>query len=102
MGSKVFFSRGGTPASTLIERATGNTMKSSTFWFSVIFLLLVLGCVIYASKDINRDTDGDGLRDHIEDEDDDNDGILDVHDEDDDGDGIPDTDDEDWFEHDEM
>ena len=31
-------------------------------------------------------------RDHVEDEDDDNDGILDVNDEDDDGDGIPDTD----------
>ena len=30
------------------------------------------------------------LRDHIDDYDDDNDGILDVHDEDDDGDGIED------------
>ena len=35
-------------------------------------------------------------RDHVNDEDDDNDGILDIHDEDDDGDGILDTHDEDW------
>ena len=36
------------------------------------------------------------FRDHVNDEDDDNDGILDIHDEDDDGDGILDTHDEDW------
>ena len=34
----------------------------------------------------------------MNDPDDDNDGILDVHDEDDDGDGILDTHDEDWHE----
>ena len=39
-------------------------------------------------------------RDHVNDEDDDNDGILDVHDEDDDGDGILDTLDEDYWHED--
>ena len=39
-------------------------------------------------------------RDHVNDEDDDNDGILDVHDEDDDGDGILDTMDDDYFHED--
>merc|ERR1711909_172100 len=32
--------------------------------------------------------DGDGLRDHVDDPDDDNDGIPDIQDDDDDGDGI--------------
>ena len=40
-------------------------------------------------------------RDHVNDEDDDNDGILDVHDEDDDGDGILDTMDDDYY-HDDL
>ena len=39
-------------------------------------------------------------RDHVNDEDDDNDGILDVHDEDDDGDGILDTMDDDYYHED--
>ena len=58
--------------------------------------------------DLDLDSDGDGLkwkkntfcfedfsmwiyfRDHVDDFDDDNDGVLDIHDEDDDGDGIVD------------
>ena len=40
------------------------------------------------------------FRDHVNDEDDDNDGILDVHDEDDDGDGILDTLDDDYWHED--
>merc|ERR1712037_664318 len=68
----------------------------------VLVLLLVLVVPAIDHDDWNRDTDGDGLRDHIEDLDDDNDGILDVNDEDDDGDGVLDRDDEDWYQHDEM
>merc|ERR1712112_136391 len=63
----------------------------------------------YADYDINydyvnldRDTDGDGLRDHVDDLDDDNDGIPDIQDDDDDGDGVKDREDSDWFSHDEM
>ena len=64
----------------------------------------MLVMISMAKKDLNKDSDGDGLmywyclshfyiilsdlRDHIDDKDDDNDGILDVDDEDDDGDGI--------------
>jgi len=69
----------------------------------LLTLLLIVGLVLAeAHKDLNRDTDGDGLRDHVDDFDDDNDGILDVDDEDDDGDGIPDVEDSDWYSHDEM
>ena len=62
---------------------------------------------VFAKKDLARDTDGDGqryrkndqdqkkkpfyCRDHVDDIDDDNDGILDVDDIDDDGDGIMDV-----------
>ena len=69
--------------------------------------------VAFAETDINRDSDGDGLRwenrifevcvdpihawgfyntfrDHVDDLDDDNDGVLDIYDDDDDGDGIRD------------
>merc|ERR1739842_294988 len=63
----------------------------------------------YADYDINydyvnldRDTDGDGLRDHVDDPDEDNDGIPDIQDDDDDGDGVKDREDSDWFSHDEM
>jgi len=55
-----------------------------------------------ARKDLSRDTDADGLRDHVDDDDDDNDGILDHEDEDDDGDGILDIQDPDWEGHDEI
>ena len=40
------------------------------------------------SRDLTKDSDGDGLRDNVDDLDDDNDSILDVYDEDDDGDGL--------------
>lgn len=67
-------------------------------------MVLLLAAFVMAKKDrdINRDSDGDGLRDHVDDFDDDNDGILDKFDEDDDGDGIPDVEDGDWYPHDEM
>ncbi|XP_023322355.1 uncharacterized protein LOC111696839 [Eurytemora carolleeae] len=69
----------------------------------VFFLLLLIGiCFSLSSQDLNKDTDGDGLRDHVDDFDDDNDGVPDVEDDDDDGDGILDREDQDWFEHDEM
>merc|ERR1712059_144166 len=58
--------------------------------------------VDYDYVNIDRDTDGDGLRDHVDDSDDDNDGIPDLQDDDDDGDGIRDREDSDWFAHDEM
>merc|ERR1712062_200359 len=64
----------------------------------VFLLVLCLVAMVYSAFDINRDTDGDGLKDHVNDPDDDNDGILDIHDEDDDGDGILDSHDEDWHE----
>merc|ERR1712110_1154511 len=48
--------------------------------------------VDYEYVDIQKDSDGDGLRDHINDPDDD----------DDDGDGVTDREDSDWFAHDEM
>ena len=41
-------------------------------------------------------------RDHVDDFDDDNDGIPDIEDNDDDGDGIRDREDDDWFIYDEM
>ena len=66
----------------------------------------MLASLTYGWVDLELDSDGDGLkwdikhkkntsilkysRDHVDDFDDDNDGILDVHDEDDDGDGIVD------------
>ena len=85
-------------------------------WGVALFLALILALVL-AQTDINRDSDGDGLRwvnpalcsefipfctkllgwsfyltfrDHVDDLDDDNDGILDIEDDDDDGDGIRD------------
>ena len=85
-------------------------------WGVALFLALLLALVL-AQTDINRDSDGDGLRwvnnlsglfeleplqlyhihvalnpfrDHVDDLDDDNDGILDIEDDDDDGDGIRD------------
>ena len=64
--------------------------------FAVLSVVLVLVAVTRGQRDLTRDTDGDGLRDHVNDYDDDNDGILDIHDEDDDGDGVVDTLDEDW------
>ena len=51
-----------------------------------IFLLLALLGLVFAAKDLSKDTDGDGLKDHVDDYDDDNDNIPDIHDEDDDGD----------------
>merc|ERR1712212_1461350 len=57
--------------------------------------------VDYEYVDLQKDSDGDGLRDHINDPDDDNDGIPDLED-DDDGDGVTDREDSDWFAHDEM
>ena len=65
-------------------------MDSYKFLLAVFLLLAILG-VVFAAKDLNRDTDGDGLRDHVDDYDDDNDNIPDVHDEDDDGDGLLDS-----------
>ena len=65
-------------------------MDSYKFLLAVFLLLAILG-VVFAAKDLNRDTDGDGLRDHVDDYDDDNDNIPDVHDEDDDGDGLLDA-----------
>ena len=72
----------------------------------VILLLAMLASLTYGWVDLELDSDGDGLkwdknilwifpfwiysRDHVDDFDDDNDGILDIHDEDDDGDGIVD------------
>merc|ERR1711963_1351192 len=56
----------------------------------------------YEYVDLQKDSDGDGLRDHINDPDDDNDGIPDLEDDDDDGDGVTDREDLDWFAHDEM
>merc|ERR1739842_214009 len=47
--------------------------------------------VDYEYVDLQKDSDGDGLRDHINDPDDDND-----------GDGVTDREDSDWFAHDEM
>merc|ERR1712039_1016840 len=58
--------------------------------------------VEYEYVDLQKDSDGDGLRDHINDPDDDNDGIPDLEDDDDDGDGVNDREDLDWFAHDEM
>ena len=65
-------------------------MYSYKILLAVFLLLAILG-VVFAAKDLNRDTDGDGLRDHVDDYDDDNDNIPDVHDEDDDGDGLLDA-----------
>ena len=64
-------------------------MGSYKFLLAIFLLLAILG-IVFAAKDLNRDTDGDGLRDHI-DYDDDNDNIPDIHDEDDDGDGLLDA-----------
>ena len=55
-----------------------------------LFLAVLLGLAL-ATKDLTRDSDGDGLRDHVDDMDDDNDSIPDTLDEDDDGDGVLDT-----------
>ena len=65
-------------------------MGSYKFLLAIFLLLAILG-IVFAAKDLNRDTDGDGLRDHVDDYDDDNDNIPDIHDEDDDGDGLLDT-----------
>ena len=62
----------------------------------LVLLAVLLVLVVRAEMDLSRDTDGDGLRDHVNDYDDDNDGVLDIHDDDDDGDGVLDTHDEDW------
>ena len=75
----------------------------------VILLLAMLVSLTHGWVDLDLDSDGDGLkwkktfcfenfsiwnifyfRDHVDDFDDDNDGVLDIHDEDDDGDGIVD------------
>merc|ERR1711910_253703 len=56
----------------------------------------------YEYVDLQKDSDGNGLRDHINDLDDDNDGIPDLEDDDDDGDGVTDREDSDWFAHDGM
>ena len=81
-------------------------------WGVALCLALIL-LLALAETDINRDSDGDGLRwekisfwvcfdplhawgfnntfrDHVDDLDDDNDGVLDMYDDDDDGDGIRD------------
>jgi len=68
----------------------------------LMLLVMLMMVVVFSRRDLNKDTDGDGLKDHIDDLDDDNDGILDVEDEDDDGDGILDPEDPDWADHDEM
>ena len=65
-------------------------MGSYKFLLAIFLLLAILG-IVFAAKDLNRDTDGDGLKDHVDDYDDDNDNIPDIHDEDDDGDGLLDT-----------
>jgi len=56
----------------------------------VLLLLTFLIGLVFSGKDLTKDSDGDGLYDNVDDLDDDNDGILDIHDEDDDGDGIKD------------
>ena len=72
----------------------------------LLLLSVILLVVTSGERDLARDTDGDGLRwtenisrekifqqqniesrDYVNDPDDDNDGILDIHDDDDDGDG---------------
>ena len=65
-------------------------MGSFKFLLAIFLLLAILG-IVFAAKDLNRDTDGDGLKDHVDDYDDDNDNIPDIHDEDDDGDGLLDA-----------
>ena len=65
-------------------------MGSYKFLLAIFLLLAILG-IVFAAEDLNRDTDGDGFRDHIDDYDDDNDSIPDIHDEDDDGDGLLDA-----------
>jgi len=68
----------------------------------VLLLLTFLIGLVFSGKDLTKDSDGDGLYDNVDDLDDDNDGILDIHDEDDDGDGIKDLEDSDWYGHDEI
>jgi len=63
---------------------------------SIFLLLFIIIGLVWSEPDLTRDSDGDGLFDHVNDLDDDNDGIMDIHDEDDDGDGIVDTQDTDW------
>merc|ERR1711976_505084 len=75
-----------------------NSTKMNFRHFCVLLLVFALILTVYCRLHMSRDTDGDGLKDHVNDYDDDNDGILDIHDEDDDGDGILDTHDEDWHE----
>lgn len=77
-------------------------MAALRWWMLLVILLVVVVVMAKQEIDINRDSDGDGLRDHVDDFDDDNDGILDKFDDDDDGDGIPDREDDDWHPHDEM
>ena len=62
-------------------------MTPSKFVLAIFLLLALLG-LVFAAKDLSKDTDGDGLKDHVDDYDDDNDNIPDIHDEDDDGDGL--------------
>ena len=62
-------------------------MTASKFVLAIFLLLALLG-LVFAAKDLSKDTDGDGLKDHVDDYDDDNDNIPDIHDEDDDGDGL--------------
>merc|ERR1712179_879853 len=67
-----------------------------------ILLLAMLVSLTHGWVDLDLDSDGDGLKDHVDDYDDDNDGVLDIHDEDDDGDGIVDIEDPDWLYHGEV
>ena len=80
---------------------------SPRLWLIFLLLAVILLVVTSGDRDLTRDTDGDGLRwagscleksvivqyhdtnsrDYVNDPDDDNDGILDIHDDDDDGDG---------------
>merc|ERR1712227_851405 len=78
---------------TAVDRMTGAAIS----FLTCLLLLMLTVVIVNAFSDINRDSDGDGLRDHIDDFDDDNDGIIDIEDDDDDGDGIKDREDEDWF-----
>jgi len=71
--------------------------RCNTFCLSLLLLLAFLALSLALNQpDLTLDSDGDGLYDHVNDMDDDNDGIMDIHDEDDDGDGIVDTQDSDW------
>merc|ERR1712179_815842 len=83
------------------QLGTQHTVITMSRLLLLLLLVLFVG-LVFSAKDMTKDTDGDGLYDHVDDMDDDNDGILDVHDADDDGDGIEDVEDPDWFGHDEI